>query len=196
MEKGENEVMENLKQAIIERGTLIGDQIVKVDSFLNHQIDPKLVNEMGECFYKYFKDKGITKVVTIESSGIAPAFIAAYHFNVPMIFIKKTHPSTMCNPITSTVHSFTKNKTYTVCMDEGYLDENDKVLFIDDFLANGEAFKGAEEIIKQTKASIAGVGIVIEKEFQKGHEYIINQGYDLYCLASIKCMKDGIVTFK
>lgn len=188
--------MENLKQAIIERGTLIGDEIVKVDSFLNHQIDPQLVNEMGECFYEYFKDKGITKILTVESSGIAPSFVAALKFNVPMIFIKKTHPSTMMNPITATVHSFTKNKTYTVCMDKGYLNENDKVLFIDDFLANGEAFKGVEEIVKQTKAEIAGVGIVIEKEFQKGHAYIVDKGYDLYCLASIISMKDGKVKFK
>lgn len=188
--------MDSLKQAIIERGTLIGDQVVKVDSFLNHQIDPKLTNEMGECFYEHFKDKGITKIVTIESSGIAPSFVASLHFNVPMIFIKKTHPSTMKDPITATVHSFTKNKTYTVCMDKGYLNENDKVLFIDDFLANGEAFKGAEEIIKQTKAQIVGVGIVIEKEFQRGHDYILKQGYDLYSLASITSMKDGKVTFR
>lgn len=195
MEKGDK-IMENLKRAIIEKGTLIGDSIVKVDSFLNHQIDPQLTNEMGKCFYEHFKDKGITKIVTIESSGIAPSFVASLYFNVPMVFIKKTHPSTMENPITATVHSFTKNKTYTVCMDKGYLNENDKVLFIDDFLANGEAFKGAEEIIKQTEAEIVGVGIVIEKEFQQGHAYIIKQGYDLYSLASIISMKDGHVIFK
>lgn len=188
--------MENLKRAILEKGTMIDDRIVKVDAFLNHQIDPKLTSEMGECFYEHFKDKKITKVVTIESSGIAPALMTALKLNVEMIFIKKTNPSTMINPITTTVHSFTKNKTYSVCMESGYLNEHDTVLFIDDFLANGEAFRGAETIIKQTGANIIGVGIVIEKEFQEGHTYIQEQGYDLYCLASINNIQNGIVTFE
>lgn len=188
--------MENLKRAILEKGTMIDDRIVKVDAFLNHQIDPKLVAEMGECFYEHFKNKKISKVVTIESSGIAPALMTALKLNVEMIFIKKTNPSTMIDAITTTVHSFTKNKTYSVCMESGYLNEDDTVLFIDDFLANGEAFRGAEEIIKKTGAKIAGVGIVIEKEFQKGHDYILKQGYDLYCLASINTIRNGVITFE
>ncbi|NCC55256.1 MAG: xanthine phosphoribosyltransferase [Erysipelotrichia bacterium] len=187
--------MEHLKQAIRERGALISEDIIKVDAFLNHQIDPQLVNEMGDCFYDHFKEKGITKVVTIESSGIAPALLCAMKLNVEMIFIKKTNPSTMQNPLCASVHSFTKNKTYQVCIDKTYLNASDKVLFIDDFLANGEAFKGAEQIIQQSGATIVGVGIVIEKAFQKGHRYILEKGYDLHCLASIASTKNGLISF-
>lgn len=183
--------MEKLKQKIVAEGIIINEDILKVDSFLNHQIDATLIKEMGIIFSEYFKNKGITKVVTIESSGIAPSLICALYLNVPLVFIKKTHPSTMNNPYTAEVHSFTKNKCYTLCVDSQYLKPHDKVLFIDDFLANGEAFKGAEDLLKQANLSIEGVGIVIEKAFQKGHKYIIDQGYDLYALASIASLENN-----
>lgn len=187
--------MKNLKDAIETKGTIINDEVVKVDSFLNHQIDCSLVTEMGESFYEHFKNSNITKVVTIESSGVAPSFAAACKFGVPMIFIKKAQPSTMQNPVSYEVFSFTKNKHYTICMEKDYLTKNDNVLFIDDFLANGEAFKAAEVLIKECGAKVAGVGIVIEKAFQKGHQYILDQGYNLCCLASIASIENKKITW-
>ena len=141
--------MQALKEAIETRGSIISDKIVKVDSFLNHQVDVRLVTEMGEDFYNHFKDAGITKVLTLETSGITPAFATAIKLDVPFIFIKKAQPSTMNNPVTTKVFSFTKNKVYEICMERDYLSADDKVLFIDDFLANGEAFRAVEnEFIK------------------------------------------------
>lgn len=187
--------MELLEKAILEKGKILKGNILKVDTIINHQIDPILMDEMGKEFYEYFKKYNITKVLTVESSGIAPALMTAIRFNVPLVFLKKTTPSTMLNPVTSEVFSFTKNKTYTLCMEKDFVNENDNILFIDDFLANGEAFKGVENIIAQTDAKIAGVGIIIEKSFQKGHDYILNKGYDLYSLANIKSFKDGKIEF-
>lgn len=187
--------MDNLKKAIETKGLIISDEILKVDSFLNHQIDTKLVAEMADEFYQHFKDKNITKVITIESSGIAPSFITAYKLDVPMIFIKKAKPSTMQNPVSYEVFSFTKNKHYTICMEKDYISKDDNILFIDDFLANGEAFKAAEHLIQECEAKIAGVGIVIEKAFQKGHQYITEAGYDLCALASIASIKDKQITW-
>ena len=166
--------MKALKNAIQSRGHFINDEVLKVDAFLNHQIDCSLVDEMGNEFYEHFKDKGITKVVTIESSGIAPAYATAIRLNVPLIFI---------------------NKTYPICIEKEYLKKGDKVLFIDDFLANGEAFKGTENLIAQAQAEIVGVGMVIEKAFQKGHAYISEKGYDLLALASIAGVKNKKITW-
>lgn len=177
--------MNKLKKTIEEKGVFINEDVLKVDSFLNHQIDVDLVEEMGQQFYEHFKDAGITKVVTIESSGIAPAYACARRLGTNMIFIKKSMPSTMIDPLYTSVYSFTKQKEYPICIEKGMLAPDDRVLFIDDFLANGEAFKGAEQLIRQTGAQIAGIGICIEKRFQKGHDYIVKAGYDLYSLASI-----------
>lgn len=112
--------MKALKNAIETRGHFINDEVLKVDAFLNHQIDCSLVDEMGNEFYEHFKNKGITKVVTIESSGIAPAYATAIRLNVPLIFIKKTQPSTMIDPAFAEVFSFTKNKTYPICIEKEY----------------------------------------------------------------------------
>lgn len=187
--------MKNLKAAIETKGTIINDEVLKVDSFLNHQIDCPLVMEMADNFYEHFKDKKITKIVTIESSGIAPSFATACKFEVPIVFIKKAQPSTMQNPVSYEVFSFTKNKHYTICMEKEYVSKDDNILFIDDFLANGEAFKAAEVLIKECGANIAGVGIVIEKAFQKGHQYLLDSGYDLCALASIASIKDKKITW-
>lgn len=187
--------MKSLKEAIEQKGTIINDEIVKVDTFLNHQVDPILVDEMGAVFAAYFKHKNITKVVTVESSGIAPALMCALRLQVPMIFVKKANPSTMVNALSTTVHSFTKNKTYTMCLEDGYLTKEDNVLFIDDFLANAEAFKGVEELLSKTQSTLVGVGIVIEKAFQKGHQYILDRGYDLCTLASIESISEGKIHF-
>ncbi|MBM6810386.1 xanthine phosphoribosyltransferase [Faecalitalea cylindroides] len=187
--------MKSLKDAIEQKGLIISDEVLKVDSFLNHQIDCPLVMKMADEFYEHFKDKKITKIVTIESSGVAPSFATACRFGVPMVFIKKAQPSTMQDPVSCQVFSFTKNKYYPICMERQYLSEEDNVLFIDDFLANGEAFKAAENLIKECGANISGVGIVIEKAFQKGHKYIVDAGYDFCALASIASIKDKKITW-
>ena len=187
--------MKVLVDAILEKGKILEGNILKVDTIINHQIDPVLMNQIGEDFYNHYKDKGITKVVTVESSGIAPAMMCALKLNVPLLFLKKTQPSTMANPLTAEVISYTKNKRYTLCAERSFIDDNDKILFIDDFLANGEAFKGVEAIIGQTNAQLVGVGILIEKSFQAGHDYIVNNGYDLYSLANIVSFENGIIKF-
>lgn len=187
--------MKALVDAILEKGKILEGNILKVDTIINHQIDPVLMNQIGEDFYNHYKDKGITKVVTVESSGIAPAMMCALKLNVPLLFLKKTQPSTMANPLTAEVISYTKNKRYTLCAERSFIDDNDKILFIDDFLANGEAFKGVEAIIGQTNAQLVGVGILIEKSFQAGHDYIVNNGYDLYSLANIVSFENGIIKF-
>lgn len=187
--------MKLLEEAILEKGTILKGNILKVDAIINHQIDPVLMDELGKEFYEHFKDKGITKILTVESSGIAPALMCALRFNVPLVFLKKTVPSTMLEPLTSKVFSYTKNKEYTLCMEKRFVEDGDKILFIDDFLANGEAFQGVENIIAQTNASIVGVGILIEKSFQKGHAYIVDKGYDLYSCANITSFSDGKIQF-
>ena len=180
--------MKLLQETIEQRGTIINEDILKVDSFLNHQIDCDLMEAMGKDFADHFKDMGINKVVTIESSGIAPAVFTAKELHVPVIFLKKSEPSTMKNPVFTEAFSFTKNKKYTLCMERQFLQEDDNVLFIDDFLANGQAFLSAENLIHQCGAKVAGIGIVIEKSFQKGRSEIEAKGYQIYSLARIKKM--------
>ncbi len=187
--------MFELKQAIKNQGKVIDGKVLKVDAFLNHQVDPVLMEQIGDAFYDYFKKYPITKVMTIESSGIAPAFMCAKRFNVPMVFIKKAKPSTMDDAYVSEVFSFTKNKSYTICLGKEFINEKDHILFIDDFLANGQAFLGVEEMIKAAGAKMDGVGIVIDKVFQSGHQMILDRGYDLYSLACIKEFKQNAVVF-
>lgn len=187
--------MNKLEQYIKENGKVINGEILKVDTFLNHQVDPALMKEIGENFYNYFKKYPINKVVTIETSGIAPALMCAACFGVPMVFIKKAVPSTMSDAYHAEVFSFTKNKTYHISVSKEFLSENDHILFIDDFLANGEAFLGVENICKEAKATIEGVGIVIDKAFQKGHQKIIDKGYDLCSLAQIAALDENGIHF-
>ena len=187
--------MKNLEQYIQKHGKVIDGKVLKVDTFLNHQVDPNLMQEIGEAFYDYFKKYPITKVVTIETSGIAPALMCALKFNVPMIFIKKAIPSTMEEAYVAEVFSFTKNKKYTICLSKHLLQEEDHILFIDDFLANGQAFLAVEQLVEEAKAKIDGVGIVIDKVFQNGHKMILDRGYDLYSLACIKELNEEGVFF-
>lgn len=161
--------MELLGQKVKEDGVVIDEKILKVDGFLNHQIDAKLMNEVGRTFYEQFKDKGITKILTIEASGIAPAIMAALHFDVPCLFAKKAKPSTLTDGYYETsIHSFTKNKTSTVIVSKEFLSEEDTVLIIDDFLANGDASLGLYDIAQQANAKTAGIGIVVEKVSKMG----------------------------
>ena len=189
--------MELLKNRIKKDGVVIEDKVLKVDSFLNHQIDVKLFNEMGKEFKTRFKDKEITKILTIETSGIAVACIAAQYFNVPVVFAKKHSGSNMdIDSYESDVYSFTKKKEYKIKVSKKYINPQDKVLIIDDFLASGSAISGLIELVNKAKAEVTGVGIVIEKSFQGGRELIEERGIQLESLAIIDSMKSGVVNFR
>ena len=187
--------MELLGQKVKEDGVVIDEKILKVDGFLNHQIDAKLMNDVGKTFYESFKDAGITKILTIEASGIAPAIMASFHFDVPCLFAKKAKPSTLKDGFYSTdIHSFTKNKTSTVIVSEEFLGADDKVLIIDDFLANGDASLGLNDIVKQANATTVGVGIVVEKSFQDGRQRLENEGLNVTSLCKVASLKGNKVT--
>lgn len=187
--------MKLLEEYIKNEGKIINGNILKVDQFINHQINPSLMMEIGLELANYFKDKEINKILTIETSGIAPALMCALKMDLPLVFAKKSIPSTMNESYHTKVKSFTKNKINDIVVAKEFINKEDKILFIDDFLANGEAFKGIEDIINQAGAQIMGVGIIIDKTFQSGHEYIINQGYDLLSLAKIRKLEDGDIEF-
>lgn len=196
MAKG-SDTLELLEQRIIRDATVIGDDILKVDMFLNHQIDVDLLNDMGKEFYRLFGDMGITKILTIEASGIGIACIAAQYFSVPVVFAKKgNHKNVGSNVYTSEVFSFTKGVSYTITVSQDYINPEDNILVIDDFLANGKAIMGLKDIIDQAGASLAGVGIAIEKGFQPGGKMIRDNGIKVESLAIVDSMKDGKVHFR
>ncbi|TJX67806.1 xanthine phosphoribosyltransferase [Soehngenia saccharolytica] len=189
--------MQLLKERIIKDGIIKDNNIIMVDSFLNHQLDIKLLNEIGREFYERFKDKNITKILTIEASGIAIAAIAAQYFDVNVLFAKKTLSTNLDdNTYESKVYSYTKNETYTVRVAKKFLNENDRVLIIDDFLANGKALEGLIDIVFQANAEVEGIGIVIEKGFQEGGENIRKKGFNLESLVIVDEVKDGYVIFR
>ncbi|MEQ6101338.1 xanthine phosphoribosyltransferase [Staphylococcus saccharolyticus] len=187
--------MESLGLKVKEDGVVIDEKILKVDGFLNHQIDATLMNEVGKTFYEEFKDLGITKILTIEASGIAPAIMTSFHFDVPCLFAKKAKPSTLKDGFYSTeIHSFTKNKTSTVIVSEEFLGVDDKVLIIDDFLANGDASLGLIDIVNQANATTIGVGIVVEKSFQNGRQRLEDAGLNVSSLCKVASLKGNKVT--
>ena len=189
--------MELLKQRILKDGIVIGNDILKVDSFLNHQMDVQLFNEMGKEFCRLFSDKKVTKILTIEASGIGIACIAAQYFNVPVVFAKKTEARNFdSEAYLSEVFSFTKGKTYTIRVSKKYINSNDMVLIIDDFLANGKAALGLAEIVAQAGAELSGIGIAIEKGFQEGGRLLRENGINVQSLAIVKCMYDGKIVFE
>lgn len=174
--------MQLLEERIIKDGHILGDNILKVDSFLTHQVDYQLMKEIGQVLADAYRDAGITKVVTIEASGIVPAVYVAEALDVPMIFAKKHKNITMTEGIlTAEVYSFTKQVTSTVSIAEKFLKQEDKVLIVDDFLANGQAAKGLIQIIEQAGAQVEGVGIVIEKSFQDGRQSDLIGSYSSFC---------------
>ena len=188
--------MKKLEERILRDGQVLGENILKVDSFLTHQVDFSLMKEIGQVFAKAVKDAGITKVVTIEASGIAPAVYVAEALNVPMIFAKKAKNITMTEGIlTAEVYSFTKQVTSTVSIAGKFLNSDDKVLIIDDFLANGQAAKGLITIIEQAGAQVEAVGIVIEKSFQDGRQLLETDGYRVLSLARIAGFEKGQIVF-
>ncbi|WP_252312375.1 xanthine phosphoribosyltransferase [Sinobaca sp. H24] len=188
--------MERLKQAIVERGSVLSKKVLKVDTFLNHQIDTGLMAAVGEEFARIFQQEGITKVLTIESSGIAPSFMAASKLEVPLVFARKRKSLTMDEHVyASRVYSFTKQTESEIAVSKDFLVPGDRVLILDDFLANGQAAKGLIEIVEKAEAVVAGVGIVIEKSFQPGREQLINSGYRVESLARVASLENGRVTF-
>ena len=189
--------MELLKQRILRDGRALSERVLLVDSFLNHQVDPKLMRAVGGAFAERFRDAGITKVVTIEASGIAPAVMAAEALDVPMVIMKKSVSSILREGIIQTeVFSFTKSQTYLLTLKSDFLTGADSVLLIDDFLANGEAAFGAIRLIEKAGARVAAVGAVIAKAFQPGLSKLRAAGYPTVALAAVRRMGDGFIEFE
>lgn len=189
--------MKLLEDKIQNEGIAIGTDILKVDMFLNHQMDVELLDEMGKEFKRLFKNCGATKVVTIESSGIAIAVFAAKHLGLPALFAKKSkHKNVGDDVYSANSYSFTHGREYTMIVSRKYLNKGDKVLIIDDFLAGGNACNALIDIIDQAGAEIVGIGIAIEKGFQPGGQALRERGYNLRSLAIIDDMKDGKITFR
>ncbi len=190
--------MELLKKTIEEKGQVLGDSILKVDSFINHQMDIKLFNEIGKEFKKRFEGEEINKILTIEASGIGIAAIASQYFDyVPVVFAKKVAGANMDKDTYSArVHSFTKNTVYDVKVSKKFISKGDKILIIDDFLANGRAALGLIDIIEQASAEAVGVGIVIEKGFQEGRKVIEDKNVRVESLAIVDRFKGNKIYFK
>ncbi|MEC1179591.1 xanthine phosphoribosyltransferase [Metasolibacillus meyeri] len=188
--------MKLLKDKIQQEGKVLSDVVLKVDSFLNHQIDPMLMQEVGEELANRYSDEIITKVLTIESSGIAPATFLGLVLGAPVVFARKRKSLTLTDNLYSAkVHSFTKNEVNEISVSQNFLSADDRIIIIDDFLANGEALKGLLDIAQQAGAHIVGAGIVIEKGFQKGGEQLRQQGLRIESLANIKSLANGKVEF-
>lgn len=188
--------MELLQKKIVDEGIVLSEDVLKVDSFLNHQMDPKLMQAVGKEFASRFQDKKITKIITLESSGIGPALMTALELDLPLIFARKRKSLTLNHDlISASVYSFTKQETNEITLSRKFLSKDDHVLIIDDFLANGQAALGLIELVEQAEATVSGIGIVIEKAFQQGGALITDKGYLLESLARIESLRDGKVTF-
>jgi len=188
--------MKELEERILKDGIVIGPTILKVDSFLNQQIDSKLIHKMGIEFANHFRDKNIDKVLTVESSGIAPALATALELEVDCVFARKKQSLTTGDYFYhSSVYSFTKQVTNELIVSKDFLKEGENILMIDDFLANGQAAKGMIAIVRQAGANPAGLGIVIEKSFSEGRQLIEDMDIDIYSLARIAKLEDGEITF-
>ena len=189
--------MELLKQRILRDGRALDEHVLLVDSFLKHQVDGNWMNAVGQEFARRFADAGITRIVTIESSGIAPAAMAALAMNLPMVIMKKQASSILKEGVLQTeVFSFTKNSSYQLTLKKHFVQSGDRVLLIDDFLANGEASFGAIRLLEQAGASVAGIGIVIAKAFQPGLQRLRDAGYRVEVLASVRCMGENRIEFE
>lgn len=188
--------MKLLEERIKKEGRALSDTVLKVDSFINHQVDAEFMDALGKDFAEHFKDYGITKVFTIESSGIAPALMTAKYLDVPMVILKKQTSKILNQNVYQTkVTSFTKGTSYELTLFADYISQDDKVLLIDDFLANGEAAMGASRIIAESGAELAGIGILIEKSFQKGRNRLLEAGYNVYSQARIGRLDAGVIEF-
>ena len=188
--------MELLKDRIIKDGTALSDTVLKVDQFLNHQIDPTLMVEIGKEFKTRFNGVKIDKILTLESSGIAPSVMTGLELGVPVVFARKRKSLTLTEGLlTADVYSYTKQETNNIAVAEKFIRPGDNVLIIDDFLANGEAANALIHIVKKAEAAVAGVGIVIEKSFQKGGSELRDAGYRVESLARIQSLGAGEIKF-
>lgn len=189
--------MQLLKDKILSDGNVKAGNVLKVDSFLNHQMDIRLFNEMGKEYKKRFEGEEITKILTIEASGIGIACIVAQHFDVPVVFAKKTQSLNLDGDLyTSSVYSFTHQTEYRIRVGKKFLNKEDKVLVIDDFLANGKALIGLIDIIEQSGATLVGAGVAIEKGFQGGGDMLREQGVRVESLAIVESMEEGNLIFR
>ena len=189
--------MKELEEKIRQFGTVLPGNVLKVDAFLNHQVDPVLMQHIGQEFAARFKDAKITKVWTVESSGIAPAVMTGLALGVPVIFARK-HKSLTLNSgmYTADVYSYTKKTTNRISISKRYVDKRDRVLLIDDFLANGQAVEGMLQIADQAGVEVVGAGLVIEKSFQPGSAELAAKGVRVESLAKVSSLADGQVSFK
>lgn len=198
-ERGDGTAMELLKERIRKDGTVKAGNVLKVDSFLNHQMDIDLFNEMGKEWARLFADCPITKILTVEASGIGIACVAAQHFHVPVVFAKKTQSLNIDGEVYSTkIQSFTHKKIYDVIVSKKFITPDDHILIIDDFLANGCALEGLLEIVDKAGATVEGIGIAVEKGFQQGGDLIRSKGIRLESLAIVESMdaETGEITFR
>ncbi|AMV61169.1 Xanthine phosphoribosyltransferase [Pediococcus damnosus] len=188
--------MKLLEDRIRKEGIVLPHNVLKVDSFLNHQVDPELMFEVGKEFAKQFADKPVTKILTVESSGIAPAVMTGLAMHVPVVFARKHKSLTLTDDLyTADVFSYTKQTTNKISIAKRFIKPDDSVLIIDDFLANGQAVEGLLTIIDDANIKVQGIGIVIEKTFQKGRALITKRKIPLVALAQIASLENGQVQF-
>lgn len=188
--------MKLLEDKILQEGQVLGEDILKVDSFVSHQVDAALMEELGKDMAEHFRGQGVTRVFTIESSGIAPALFTARELGVPLVILKKQNAENLGTQVWQTeVVSYTKDISYQLMLAKNYISDSDHVLIVDDFLANGEAATGAVRLIRKAHATVAGVGVLIEKAFQPGRAKLESQGIPVYAQASIKAFDGGRVVF-
>ncbi len=188
--------MKTLIDRIKKEGKCYPGGILKVDKFINHQMDPILMKSMAVEFVRRFASTDINKIITVEASGIAPAIMVGYLLELPVVFAKKKTPSTMEHMLATKVFSFTKQRSYDVCVSSDYLCKGDKVLFIDDFLANGNAAKGILELVDQAGAELVGMGFLIEKAFQHGGDELRHMGIHVESLAIIESLDNCEIKIK
>ncbi|MCH5199176.1 MAG: xanthine phosphoribosyltransferase [Oscillospiraceae bacterium] len=189
--------MKLLEDKILSCGRVLPGEVLKIDSFLNHQIDVELVSQLGKEFYRRFSSYNISKILTIESSGIALAFAAAQYFKVPVVFAKKGSHKNVGNDVYyADCYSYTKGETYQITVSKAYLGEGENILIIDDFLANGAAANCLINILSQAQSNLVGIGIAVEKGFQKGGKNLRERGINLQSLAIIDSMTDSSVSFR
>lgn len=189
--------MELLERAILEKGKVLPGDVLKVGSFLNNQVDVKFLYELGKEVYKHYIDKGVNKILTVEASGIAMACLTALQFGCNVVFAKKSKSSNVSGDVFSAeCYSYTHNKTNTLIVPKEYLSKGDRVLIIDDFLANGGAMNALIELVNAAGAEVVGLSAFIEKGFQKGGDKLREQGYDVFSLAIIEEMREGEIVFR
>lgn len=188
--------MRLLEDTILKEGTPLSDSVLKVDTFINHQVDPSIMKEIGKAFADYYREKHIDKVVTIETSGIAPALFTAEELAVPLVILKKQTSKILGDDVVQTnITSFTKGTSYELTLSRKFISPGDNVVIIDDFLANGEAASGASKLIEACGGHVEGIGILIEKSFQKGRNRLVEAGYKVTSLARISHLAKGVIEY-